>query len=68
MSRLTDLATTGVVAVVRPEHGNEGAFGPLGATFEPTFDRKRTFDLDAVITQDPYDPASGEQFWSHPPV
>ena len=54
---------------MRPEHsGNEGAFGPLGATFEPTFDRKRTFDLDAVITQDPYDPASGEQFWSQPPV
>ncbi|MFI5100624.1 MAG: hypothetical protein ACHQE5_08940 [Actinomycetes bacterium] len=103
MSHVTEMATTGVVAVVRPEHSrNEAAFlrpthtqtpvlaalnegsglsfdaqaanSPFGASFEATFDRKptfdseRTFDLDAVITQDPYQPVSGKQLWSHPPV
>ena len=97
MSHETEMATTGVVAVVRPEHSrDEAAFmrpartqtpvlaalneanglsfdaqavnSPFGASFEPTFDRKRTFDLDAVITQDPYQPVSGKQLWSHPPV
>ncbi len=93
MSHVTEMATTGVVAVARPESSrNEAAFmrptrtqTPVlvalnegsGLTFDAqatnspfgaSFDRKRTFGLDAVITQDPYQPVSGKQLWSHPPV
>ncbi len=76
-----DEATTGVVAVVRPEltwtetagmrptRTQTPVFADLnegrGLSFAP---QAATSPLDrkAVITQDPY--RSDQQFWSHPPV
>jgi hypothetical protein len=78
MSRMNEKATTGVVAVVRPEHTrNEAARLRPTRTQTPDFaalneSRGLAFSTrlagKAVITQDPYRPVSGKQFWSHPPV
>ena len=88
-SHVTDEATTGVVAVVRPRSSsrvtsNEAASMRPTRTQVPVFaalndgsglsftagslTAQATFDRKAVITQDPYHPVSGKQFWSHPPV